>query len=239
MSQILQSTETPRFARRRQALRSPRAAAIAGIVFAVLFTFTIVLIRLSVPEELSGRAVAGWSEGSLETIRLALTAVPFAGIAFLWFVGVVRDRLGEHEDQFFATIFMGSGLLFLAMMFISAAIAAGILISYELSPDPSTQNEVVNFGRAVMYAIMNVYAVRMAAVFMISLGTLWLRTGVMRRAFVYLTYGLALGLLLTGSFSAWLMLAFPAWVFVISVYILVLRMRMKASEEAEASLSME
>jgi hypothetical protein len=54
---------------------------------------------------------------------LALYLVPFAGIAFLWFIGVLRDRLGELEDRFFATVFFGSGLLFLAMLFASAAVA--------------------------------------------------------------------------------------------------------------------
>jgi len=49
--------------------------------------------------------------------------LPFAGIAFLWFIGVLRDRLGELEDRFFATVFLGSGLLFLAMLFASCSSA--------------------------------------------------------------------------------------------------------------------
>ena len=53
---------------------------------------------------------------------LALNLVPFAGIAFLWFIGVVRDRLGMYEDRFFATIFFGSGILFLAMFFAAATV---------------------------------------------------------------------------------------------------------------------
>ena len=48
---------------------------------------------------------------------MGLYLVPFAGIAFLWFIGVVRDRIGEREDKFFATVFFGSGLLFVAMLF--------------------------------------------------------------------------------------------------------------------------
>jgi hypothetical protein len=31
---------------------------------------------------------------------------PFSGIAFLWFVAVVRDLIGEREDRFFATVFL-------------------------------------------------------------------------------------------------------------------------------------
>jgi len=46
----------------------------------------------------------------------------------LWFIGVLRDRLGEREDKFFATVFFGSGLLFLAMLFAAAAVAGALII---------------------------------------------------------------------------------------------------------------
>ena len=68
-----------------------------------------------------------------------------------------------------------------------------------------------------MYTIMNVYAIRMAGVFMISLGTIWIQTRVVPRLFVFFTYALALLLLVTINFSLWMILIFPVWVFVISV----------------------
>jgi hypothetical protein len=86
---------------------------VAGIIFSVLFTTSMVLIRLALPEDLRGTNIAAWLQGNTTTISLALTFVPFAGIAFLWFVGVVRSRLGSMEDQFFSTVFFGSGLLFI------------------------------------------------------------------------------------------------------------------------------
>ncbi|MGZ6368461.1 MAG: hypothetical protein ACXWPS_21215 [Ktedonobacteraceae bacterium] len=209
----------------RQAIRTPRAAAVAGIVFAVLFTISMVLMRLAIPEELSGSNTAAWLQGNTTTLTLALTLVPFSGIAFLWFMGVVRDRLGKMEDQFFSTVFSGSGLLFLAMMFVSAAIAGGILSSYALEPDTLTKSGVLVFGRAIMYTITKVYAVRMAGVSMIALATLWMRTGVMPRVYVFLSYALALLLLVSSNLTSWLMLVFPAWVFVISVFILIESLR--------------
>jgi hypothetical protein len=215
----------------RQALRTPRAAAVAGIIFAVLFTISMILIRLSLPEELSGANAAAWLRGNTSTISLGLTLVPFAGIAFLWFIGVVRDRLGTLEDRFFSTVFFGSGLLFLAMMFVSAAIAGGIISSYAVEADTLIKSGVISFGRAIMYKIANVYAIRMAGVFMISLGTIWIRTRVMPRVFVFLTYALALVLLVSSNLTVWLIFIFPAWVFVISVFILVVSLR---GEEAEA-----
>lgn len=209
----------------RQAIRTPRAAAVAGIVFTVLFTISIVLIKLAIPEELSGSNTTAVLQGNTTTLTLALTLVPFAGIAFLWFIGVVRDRMGALEDQFFSTVFFGSGLLFLAMIFASAAIAGGILTSYAISADTLTKSGVILFGRAVMYTITKVYAIRMAGVFMISLATLWLRTGVMPRLFVFLSYALALVLLVSSDLTAWMILVFPSWVFVISVFILIESLR--------------
>jgi hypothetical protein len=156
----------------RQAIRTPRAAAVAGIVFAVLFTASMVLIHLALPQDLHGPDTAAWLQGNTATVTLALTLMPFAGIAYLWFMGVVRDRLGKMEDQFFSTVFFGSGLLFLAMMFATAAIAGGILTSYTIEPDTLTKSGALLFARAVMYTIMKVYAIRMAGVFMIALATL-------------------------------------------------------------------
>jgi hypothetical protein len=209
----------------RQAVRTPRAAAVAGILFSILFTTSMALIRLAFPEELQGTDVAEWLQGNTATISLALTLLPFAGIAFLWFMGVVRSRLGDLEDQFFATVFFGSGLLFLAMMFVTAAIAGGMLSSYAIEADTLVKSGVVTFGRAVMFTVNNVYGVRMASVFMISLATIWIRTRVMPRLFVILTYTLAMVLLVISNLTLWLVLVFPAWVFVISVFILIISLR--------------
>jgi hypothetical protein len=214
----------------RQRLRTPRAAAVAGILFAALFTISIVLIRLATPEDSSEANTAAWLQGNARSVSLALTLVPFAGIAFLWFMGVVRDRLGKLEDQFFSTVFFGSGLLFLAMMFASAAVAGGILASYAIASDASLQSSIITFGRAVSNAIINVYAIRMAGVFMLSLGTIWIRTRIMPRLFVFATYVLAIVLLVSVNLSLWLILIFPAWVFAISVFILVVSLRGESAE---------
>ena len=119
----------------------------------------------------------------MRPVDLALTLLPFAGIAFLWFIGVVRDRLGAYEDRLFATVFLGSGLLFLALLFSSAALAGGILIAYGGSPAAGAaptaliSSETYIFARAVTFVILNTYAIKMAGVFMIATGTLFLRTG--------------------------------------------------------------
>ena len=155
--------------------------------------------------------------------------LPFAGIAFLWFIGVIRDLLGEYEDRFFSTVFFGSGLLFLAMVFVSAGVAGATLASAKLAATQSTQEQVVYFGRVVMLQVSNVYAVRMAGVFMISVGTIWWRTGLMPRWLAAISYLVALTLLVVITLSLWLILLFPAWTLVVSLLILVRNRRRPAA----------
>jgi hypothetical protein len=108
-----------------QRAKTPRAAAIAGIIFALLLITSHLLIWISVPSNPLGPAADVINRS--RTISLALNLLPFAGIAFLWLIGVLRDRLGEREDRFFATVFLGSGVLYISMVFIAAAVAGGVL----------------------------------------------------------------------------------------------------------------
>ena len=65
------------------------------------------------------------------------------------------------------------------------------------------------------------YAIRMAAVFMISLATIWLKTGLMPRWLVVVTYLVAVALLIASDLSMWLTLAFPIWMLVVSGLLLI------------------
>jgi len=218
----------PQFALDRRKLKTPRAAAIAGILFALFYGVGLMLIRLSVPPDAS--ADSAWLETNSKTVALALNLVPYAGIAFLWFIGVIRDRLGDMEDRLFATVFLGSGLLFLALTFVGAALAGGLLTSYMVAPSAMVESGVFTYSRAVVYQIINLYAMRMAGVFMLSLGTIWMRTGLMQRGWAFLTYALALILLVSISYSLWVTLIFPGWVLAVSLYILILNLRHPSQE---------
>lgn len=205
-------------------LRTPKAAAFAGLVFAVLQIASYWLMQSSLPAEALNEEEL--VQFALD-LRLGLNLFPFAGIAFLWFLGVLRDRLGRLEDQFFSTLFFGSGVLYLAMTFISAAIAGGLLTVFAVDPDLLFNSAILIFGRAMIYKFNNVYAIRMAGMFMIVLGTIWVRTGLMPRLLAIMTYLTALSLIIGVSFYPWSTLFFPIWVFVISAYILVLNYRIK------------
>jgi hypothetical protein len=199
-------------------LSTPRAAALAGVVFAVLFGTVLILIRTRMPE--GSQDSTDWVESQRSAITTATVLMPFVGISFLWFIAVVRDGFGRYEDRFFLSVFLGSGLLFLAMMFVATAVAAGLVTNNPGVTDPAAHAEVINFGKRVVLSATKTYALRMAAVFMISLATIWLKTRLMPRWLAGLSYLLALALLVAGDTSMWVALAFPAWVLVVSGLIL-------------------
>ena len=128
--------------------------------------------------------------------------------------------MGRFEAQFFATVLLGSGLLFLAMIF-AAASAGAMVATYENDPAGFAASSTYLYARQIVAQIFSVYALRMAAIFLISQATLWLRTGVMPRWMALLTYAVALILLFIVTQGSWVVLVFPGWVFLVSVYILV------------------
>jgi len=191
-------------------LRTPRAAAVAGIVFTLLLTTTLVLLRLAPAAHSSEPGFWLANPGQRRMAVLALNLVPFTGIAFLWFIGVVRDRFGSHEDRFFATVSLGSGLLFIAMLFVAAAVVAGGVL--EGGADAPS-----GFGRRIGAVVLHVYAMRMAAVFTISTATMGLRTGIMPRWLGVTGYAVAAVLLLAVDVTRWVELLFPLWILVLSI----------------------
>ena len=210
---------TQRAARIRQEMKTPRAAAIAGILFSLLGTTSFLLFRLSISPNLLSRPT-GMIHHS-RAASLALYLLPFAGIAFLWFMGVIRDRLGEYEDHFFATVFLGSGLLFVAMIFTGGTEVAGIVTLLDREPAGLIQSGSFYLGRVEAHQTMNIYAGRMAGVFMMSTCTITLQTRILPRWMAWLGYALALILLLSVGRVEWLFLLFPLWVLLISGYMLM------------------
>lgn len=155
-------------------LKTPRAAAYAGIIFSVLLCAVFALMRLSVPSDPLERGA--WLAGDTTYVALAMNLVPFAGVAFLWFVGALRDRLGEREDRFFATVFLGSGFLLLAMLFAAAAAVGAIIIAFHAAPEAVAHSAAFHFGRGLAYGMINIYLVKAAAIFIITTSTIAIYT---------------------------------------------------------------
>lgn len=206
----------------RRRIRSPRSAAIAGILFALMRITSLILISsASKSTELN----LEWLKNVSSISSVVVLFVVFSGIAFLWFTGVIRDLIGEREDHFFATIFFGSGILYVAMGFVWAAIFGAIVGIYTTTSHLLADNDIYILGFAIMNEIINDYSLRMVGVYMLSINTLWLRAKIMPRWIIIITYIMALGFLFFAGRLLEARYLFPVWVFLISLYILILNYR--------------
>ncbi len=198
----------------------PQGIAVSGIVFSALYAASLILLRLAVPADPKDAGIWLSSPEYRSLVHNALNLLPFAGIAFLWFMGVLRHRIGLLEDRFFATIFLGSGLLFVAMMFGTAAVSRALLDTFGTDAGVSDQSDTYRVARGIAYSLTNTFGNRMAAVFMFVTSTIGLHTAVLPRWISCTGFVSALAMLFLNLNIAWIALLFPVWVLTISIYIL-------------------
>jgi len=201
-------------------LTPPRAAAVAGIIFSALMVGSLAIIRVAVPADPTKPGIWLTDSTHRNAVRLALNLVPFAGIAFLWFMGVLRNRIGASEDKFFATLLLGSGLLFIGSLFASSVVA-GALLEMPGGDIQSASLEIYYFARRASYTFLNVFAIKMAGMFIFSTCTIALRTAIFPRFVAFSGFVCGLALLLVISNWLWIALLFPLWILLVSTQILV------------------
>lgn len=203
-------------------LRAPWAASVAGLLFAILFTVGLALMRTSPLTTADDAQLAAlFAEGGdLSFVIGGLYLAPFSGVAFLWFIAVIRDQIGEREDRFFATVFFGSGLLFVALVFSASATVSAVVVGVRyLGLEPPTA-EVVQVLRTLAYTLLFAFATRAGAVFLISLGTIGLRSRTFPNWFAWTGHIFGIVLLLAVTFWDWSILVLPAWVAGVSLFVL-------------------
>jgi hypothetical protein len=206
-----------------QRLRAPWAASVAGILFAVLFTAALILLRTqpminASDEELVRLFAAGEDFGAVVG---GLYLAPLAGIMFLWFLAVIRDQIGEREDRFFATVFFGSGVMFVSILFAATAIAVSPVVEVRYLGFPAPTAAEMDQFQAMSYTMLFAFGTRAAGVFMLATATVGARSGVFPRWFVLTGYLIGLMLLVAVAFWDWIVLVLPVWVGIVSVFILI------------------
>ena len=204
-------------------LRAPAAAAVAGILFAILYTVALVMLRQDqIYKADDAELVRLFARGDdLSAVIGGLYLAPFAGVMFLWFVAVIRDQVGDREDRFFATVFFGSGILFVALLFVASAIAVTPSVSVRYLDQPPPAASVIDVLRSLAYTTTFAFENRAAGVFLFATATIGLKTGVFPRWFSAISYLLGAILVIAVTFWDWAILVLPAWVLVVSVFILL------------------
>lgn len=207
----------------RRPARSLEAAAVAGMAYSVLAVAGMVLLSRFPDLDMSDEEMTLWFEdaGRRAEVILGLNLVSISAIAFLWFVAVIRRRLGDREDRFFGTVFFGASIAYVGVWLVAAAVMAGPVIVLSAFDNASISSESESLAVGIGAALVLVIAPRLQAVFVITVSNVILRSGFLPRwlAFVGLATGFVM--MVIPFISQPLGLAFPAWVMLVSVVILV------------------
>ena len=204
-------------------VRTVEAAAIAGIAYAVLSLIARGIL-VSVPR-LDDPEVVDWfnDEGNQELLLLALNLTSLATVAFLWFVAVIRRRIGTREDQVFSSVFVGSGIVLIVSRLLATAAGVSPAIAARLLGGGELDSTEIAIAEGLGGAVALVVAPRMQAVFVIATSTVVLRSRAMPLWLAYLGYGLGLVLFVVPFVIEPMGLLFPAWVLLVSIVLLVTR----------------
>ncbi|WP_084958762.1 hypothetical protein [Thermoactinospora rubra] len=206
-----------------KALRTPRAAGAAGVLSALLLGGAMIQVRRAVPESPLDAAAYLADTAGRTALQVALLLLPFGGVFFLWFMGAVRDSFGMREDRFFATVFLGAGFLYVGMLFVFGATATGFMLTIEKIKSLPQSADTWHYGRYLTIALLTEYAPRMAGVFALTTTTIGTRLGILPRWLSLLGYLVGLALLLLVGGLPWVELAFPVWVLIVGVFLIVTR----------------
>ena len=209
--------------RRARRARSIEAASVAGLAYAVLNTAAFVRLSRYPSLSLSDEELTAWFDdtGNQSWLIGALSIASVASFAFLWFVAVFRRRIGDREDKFFATVFLGSGLVYVTVWLTGfAALAAPAVAMVQLDAAAATPGSVSLAG-GIGGSLLLVVAPRIQAVFIFTTSTVIMRSRVLPTWLAIVGYVSGLALFLIPMITEPAGYLFPAWVLIVSVVLLV------------------
>jgi hypothetical protein len=214
-----------------------RMSGVSGIVFAVLFAVALTLVRqapgLGVPDSVYTAFYQGNSD---VLVALGLYVVPFAGIAFLWYMAATRALLEVRSGalpEIPRLLQQTSGVVWVCMAFAGTAAVGAVALLQVFSVDPLPPVDVARALSSAGYGMVFVFGVRAAGMYMITTTTLARKSGVLPRWLALLGYLAAAFLLVSTTFHPAILLVFPGWVVLVSVVVLLRagRPRTRSTEE--------
>jgi len=208
-----------------QKARSLEAAAIAGLVYAVLAIVGLSLLSQFPDLDQTEQEITAWFDDPAHqsSLIIGLNLVAVSSVAFLWFVAVIRRRLGDLEDRFFGTVFFGSSIVYVALWLVGAAALAAPAVTTTVLASSSVSEESASLAAGIGAGLVLVVAPRMQAVFVITTSTVILRSAILPRWLAIVGFVAGAGMFVFPLVYRPLGLAFPVWVFIVSLVIFVHR----------------
>ena len=207
--------------RARQALSFVQSGALEGLAAATLMTLSIYLIERQ-PGVGSASPDLSWygDPGNRSTVELGLDLGALGMVAFLWFMAVIRRRLADREDQFHATVFLGSGIAFVILATTAAVCAAAPTLVVHFGGEESLSDSTLALAHGLWFGLWGIGASRFAGVFMAATSTLGLRFGALPTWLARTGFALGALLAITGAFAGPLYFLFPAWLALVTITLL-------------------
>lgn len=200
-------------------LRTARAAAIAGLAFAVAFAATLLLFRSAFPVGALADATTIPSPEALERSHWALIILPYVAIAFIWFMAALTYNLGHADNRLFTTVFLSSGITFVVLVCVAGAVASAEIETLAAGIDVAAEARAI--PGSTVNALLTNYAARMAAVFCLSLATFGRVRRLLPGWLTLLGTLTGLFLLLVPLGFRYVEYVFPAWIAVLSIYLII------------------
>src|SRR5262249_30545912 len=145
---------------------------------AILLTLSAYLLARQPGVRSSSTDREWYTDGTNRTwVIVGLNLAPLGVVAFLWFVAVIRRRLGTREDQFFATVFLGSAIVFAVLAIASAVAAASPTLVVRFGSESTPPESVVTLSHALWFGLWGVGGSRLVGVFMVATSTVGRRFG--------------------------------------------------------------
>lgn len=195
----------------------------AGAAFAVLFLASMFAFSRTPGPRASDAAIAAFYAGDdrRPLVLAGLYLLPLATVAFLWFVAILRDwesNSARRRSRVLANVQLLSAIGFITLSLASAAASTAAAFTVELagvSFEPVIARQFPLYGAALLY----VFAMRMAAIFVTSTIGIVRVTGIFPIWFVAASYVVAAVLFLAATLNVWLVLVFPVWVLLLCAII--------------------
>jgi hypothetical protein len=212
-------------AEHRRSLRRAAYLTIAvGATHAVLFLLSFWLLSTTPNATAPATQLIAFyrSDAHRRVILVGLYLMPFAGIAFIWFIVALRMWITgrvRRENILLSNVQLVSGILYVAFVCASAGALSATAADVEFSDapiDPMIIRLLPSFGHTIIY----VFAMRMAAMFVFTTSTIGRTGGVLPRWFVWMGYAVGLFLLLSATFSPVLVVVFPLWLLALCALLL-------------------
>lgn len=211
--------------RSRHWFRSLEAAAVAGMVYAVLAIGGLLLLSQFPSLDQSNEEITRWFDDSANqsSLILGLNLMVMSSVAFLWFVAVIRRRVGDREDRFFGTVFFGAGIAYVAIWLVGGAALAGPAVTMSVSDSGSVSASSASLAAGIGMGLLLVVALRIQAVFILTTSTVILRSGILPRWLAIVGYVVAVAMFFFPLIADPVGVIFPIWVAVVSIVIFVHR----------------